>query len=296
MLPALLFFASLVNDVRGFLAHHDPAAAERAVRAYHAQSGSTSEYAAALSWLARGALDAREYDRAGAYAAETRKIALDLLRTRKLDADAWLPTALGASIEVQAQVLKARGEVPEALAFLRDQLKTYGATSLHERIQKDINLIDLEGKPAPPLDERQWLGPRPPTLESLRGHPVLLFFWAHWCPDCKAEAPLIASLWKTYGPKGLAVIGPTRYYGYRARGEDATAAVEKSYIDSVRGKYYAALAAMPVPIGAENFERYGASTTPTLVLIDAAGVVRLYRPGTASEGDLAARIETLLRR
>ena len=296
MLPALLLLASLVNDVRGFLAHHDQAAAEQAVRAYQSQSGATPELAAALSWLARGALDARDYDRADAYAAETRKLSLDLLRTLRLDTDPWLPTALGASIEVHAQVLRARGEMPEALTFLRGQLKTYGTTSLHARIVKNINLIDLEGKPAPPLDEREWLGSRPLTLESLRGHPVLLFFWAHWCPDCKAEAPVIASLRKTYASKGLAVIGPTRYYGYTARGEDATPAVEKPYIDSVRQKYYGSLAEMPVPIGAENFERYGASTTPTLVLIDSAGVVRFYHPGAASEADLAARIDALLRK
>jgi thiol-disulfide isomerase/thioredoxin len=297
VLPALLFFAaSLVNDVRGSLAHHDAAAAERAVRAYQAQSGATAEFAAALSWLARGALDSKDYDQADAYAAETRKTALELLRTRKLDADTWLPTALGASIEVHAQVLRARGEVPEALAFLRGEIRAYGATSMGERIRKNINLIDLEGKPAPPLDERAWLGPRPDSLASLRGRPVLLFFWAHWCPDCKAEAPVIAKLWKTYGPRGLAVIGPTKYYGYTARGEDAAPAAERPYIERVRQQYYAALAEMPVPISAENFARYGASTTPTLVLIDAAGMVRFYHPGSAPEADLAGRIEALLRK
>jgi len=296
MLLALLLFASLVDDVRGFVAHHDLAAGERVARTYQARSGSTAEFAAALSWLARGALDARNYDRADAYAAETRKLSLDLLRNRKLDADAWLPMALGASIEVHAQALAARGEVPEALGFLREQLQAYGATSIHERISKNINLIDLEGKPAPPLDVREWLGPRPASLESLRGHPVLLFFWAHWCPDCKAEAPVVASLAKIYGPKGLVVVSPTKYYGYTARGADATPAAEKPYIERVWQQYYAALANVPVPISGENFERYGASTMPTLVLIDAAGVVRFYHPGNAGEADLAARVQALLRR
>ena len=296
MLPALLLFASLVNDVRGFVAHHDLAAGERVARAYQARSGSTAEFAAALSWLARGSLDAGDYDRADAYASETRKLSLDLLRTRQLDADAWLPIALGASIEVHAQVLAARGEIPEALDFLHEQIKAYGATSLHERISKNINLIDLEGKPAPPLDEREWLGPRPASLQSLRGHPVLLFFWAHWCPDCKAEAPIIANLAKVYGPKGLAIVSPTKYYGYTARGANAAPAAEKAYIEGVRQQYYSGLASVPAPISGENFQRYGASTMPTLVLIDAAGVVRFYHPGNASGADLAARVEALLRR
>jgi thiol-disulfide isomerase/thioredoxin len=294
MAPALFFFASLVNDVRGLIARHDFAAAERAARTYQAQAGATSELAAALSWLARGALDARRFDEAERYAAETRKLALDLLRTHKLDGDRWLPTALGASIEVHAQALATRGERPEAIAFLRQQLDLFGATSIHERIRKNINLLTLEGKPAPPLEENDWLDPRPASLAALRGHPVLLFFWAHWCPDCKAEAPVLAALKSTYGPKGLVLVGPTRLYGYVAGGEEAAPAAEKQYIDEVRRQHYAALADMPVPVSAANFLTYGASTTPTLILIDRAGMVRFYHPGAVSEQELSARIQALL--
>jgi thiol-disulfide isomerase/thioredoxin len=294
MVPALFFVASLVNDVRGLIAQHDFAAAERAARTYQAQAGATSELAAALSWLARGALDARRFDEAERYAAETRKLALELLRTHKLDGDRWLPTALGASIEVHAQALAARGERPEAIAFLRQQLDLFGATSIHERIRKNINLLTLEGKPAPPLEEKDWLGPKPASLAALRGHPVLLFFWAHWCPDCKAEAPVLAALKNTYGPKGLVLVGPTRLYGYAAGGEEAAPAAEKQYIEQVRRQHYAALADMPVPVGAANFLTYGASTTPTVILIDARGVVRFYHPGAVSEQELSARIQALL--
>jgi thiol-disulfide isomerase/thioredoxin len=293
MVPAL-FFVSLVNDVRGLIAQHDFAAAERAARTYQAQAGATSELAAALSWLARGALDARRFDEAERYAAETRTLALDLLRTHKLDGDRWLPTALGASIEVHAQALAARGERPEAIGFLREQLDLFGATSIHERIRKNINLLTLEGKPAPPLEANDWLGPRPASLAALRGRPVLLFFWAHWCPDCKAEAPMLAALKNTYGPKGLVLVGPTRLYGYVAGGEEAAPAAEKQYIEQVRRQHYAALADMPVPISAANFLTYGASTTPTVILIDARGVVRFYHPGAVSEQELSARIQALL--
>jgi thiol-disulfide isomerase/thioredoxin len=295
MVPALFFFASLVNDVRGLIAQHDFAGAERAVRNYQSQAGATSELAAALSWLARGALDDKKPDLAEAYAAETRKLALELLRTHKLDDDKWLPTALGASIEVHAQALAARGERPEAIAFLHEQRGLFGATSLDERIRKNLNLLALEGKPAPLLEQNDWLGPRPAPLAALHGHPVLLFFWAHWCPDCKAEAPVLAALKNTYGPKGLVLVGPTRLYGYVARGEEAAPAIEKQYIDQVRHRYYAALADMPVPLSAANFQTYGASTTPTLVLIDRAGVVRFYHPGAASAAELSARIQAILR-
>jgi thiol-disulfide isomerase/thioredoxin len=128
----------------------------------------------------------------------------------------------------------------------------------------------------------------------LRGHPILLFFWAHWCADCKAEVAIIANIQRTFAPRGLVVISPTRLYGYVARGEDAPADQEKHYIEEVRRRYYAALPDMTVPLSAENFIHYGASTTPTLVLIDRAGVVRYYHPGAAAEAELSARIRALL--
>jgi thiol-disulfide isomerase/thioredoxin len=293
---ALLLFFSLVQDVRTLVAKHDLDAAERAARQYQQQDGSTPEFAAALSWLARGALQEGQLDRAEQYASETRRLSLDLMRGRQLDSDPWLPTALGASIEVQAQVLGARGERADAVGFLNQQLAAYGKTSLAERIRKNINLLSLEGKPAPPLEQKEWLGPKPRPLSALRGHAVLLFFWAHWCPDCKAEAPILASLLKTYGPKGLLVVGPTKLYGYAVRGEDAAPPIEKQHIEEVRRKFYAALPTMPVPISAAGFLAYGSSTTPTLVLVDRDGIIRYYHPGAASEAELSARIQAVLGR
>ena len=256
----------------------------------------TPEMIEALSWLARGAFLARQLDRADAYAVETRKLADQLLRTHKLDADSWLPTAVGAAIEVHAQVLAARGERGDAVTFLREQLALFRTTSIGERIQKNLNLLSLEGKPAPALDEADWLGPKPPTLAALRGHPVLLFFWAHWCSDCKAEVPILAQIEKLYGPKGLVLLAPTRFYGYVGQGVDAAPPVEKKYIEAVRRQYYAALGDVPAPLSNANFLKYGASTTPTLVLIDRSGVVRLYHPGALSDPDLAARIQAVLQK
>ena len=284
----------LVNHVRALIAVRNLAAADRETRAYQSQAGATPELAAALSWLARGALDARSFSQADAYANEARAISLAFLKKRPLEQDPWLAVALGASIEVHAQAMAARGERAEAVAFLREQLKLFPGAALTERIRKNINLLNLEGKPAPPLEAAQWLGPKPPSLASLRGRPVLLFFWAHWCPDCKAEAPILANLEKAFARQGLVLIGPTRYYGYVAGGEDAPPAVEKRYIEQVRSQFYAPLRDMPAPLSAANFLTYGASTTPTLVLIDGAGLVRYYHPGAASEAELSARIRAVL--
>jgi thiol-disulfide isomerase/thioredoxin len=281
--------------VRKWIAQHDLAGAEREARAWQARNPPSPELAAALSWLARASLEAKNLDRADAFAAEAGKMASRFLLGQKLDDDPWLPTAAGAAVEVHAQVLAARGERTEAIDYLQSQLKQFAGTSLPERIRKNINLLDLEGKPAPHLDltAAQWLGAKPPTLASLRGHPLLLFFWAHWCGDCKAEVDIVAKIQRAFKPQGLVVIGPTRLYGYVSGGEDAPAAKEKSYIEDVRRRYYAALSDMPVPLSTANFIAYGASTTPTLVLIDRAGVVRYYHPGAATEAQLSARIRAL---
>jgi cytochrome c biogenesis protein CcmG/thiol:disulfide interchange protein DsbE len=287
---------SLVNGVRALIAGHDFPAAERLARSYQARNGPTPELAAAFSWLARGALDAKNFDQADAFSAETTKLASRFLMGQKLDDDPWLPTAQGAAIEVHAQVLASRGERAEAIEYLQSQLKQFTGTSLPERIRKNINLLSLEGKPAPPLEEKEWLGEKPKPLASLRGHPVLLFFWAHWCSDCKAEVAIVANLKRQFASRGLEVIGPTRLYGYVAGGEDAPPDKEKAYIEQVRQRFYSALSDMPAPLSSANFVAYGASSTPTLVLVDRAGLVRYYHPGSASEAELTGRIQAVLRK
>jgi thiol-disulfide isomerase/thioredoxin len=280
-------WATLATEVQALVAQRQLGLAEQEVRAVQAKQGVSAEVAAALSWLARGALEEKQFGRADAYATEARTMALRVLGIRNIDADPWLPTAVGASIEVHATVLAARGQTADALAYLREQLNSWSRTSLDERIQKNINLLSLEGKPAPPLEGF--------NLASLKGRPVILFFWAHWCPDCKADAPIIAGVWKRFASRGLTVVGPTRLYGYAAAGDPASPAAETQYIEQIRRHYYAALEGMPTPLSAANFEKYGASTTPTLVLLDRAGVVRYYHPGAMTREELTGKVETLLR-
>jgi thiol-disulfide isomerase/thioredoxin len=255
----------------------------------------TAEYLEAYSWMARAALDQRQYDQAAAYAKQTKTLALEQLKQRPLDAEPHLPTALGAALEVESQVLAARGQRTQAVALLQAALKTYGSTSIRARLQKNLNLLSLQGKPAQVLKSEESLGAALPAAAELKGSPVLLFFWAHWCVDCKAEAPIIARLRSEYAAKGLKVIGPTRLYGYTAQIEHASPGDELMYIDAVRHRFYSGLLDMPAPVSKYNFDAYGASTTPTLVLLDRAGNVAWYHPGAVPYDQLRAEIEKVAR-
>lgn len=286
--------AGIVEDVIGALNRNSFQAADADLRAYRAQNGITPEYIEACSWMARAALNARDYDQASAYAKETKTLALEQLKHRSLDAEPHLPTALGAAIEVQAQTLAAMGKKTQAVAVLQAALLTYRGTSVAARLQKNLNLLSFEGRPAPALRADQFLGSKPPALAQLKGSPVLLFFWAHWCVDCKAEAPIITQLRSEFAAKGLTVLGPTRLYGYTAQVENAAPSDELAYIDAVRHRFYSGLLDMPVPISKHNFDVYGASTTPTLVLLDRTGKVAMYHPGALPYDQLRAEIEKVV--
>ncbi len=287
-------FASITADVRTALAQGNFTAATTQLETYRTAHGVDPDYLEALSWMARASLSANQLDQAATYAKQTEALAREQLRHRPLDAEPHLPLALGAAIEVQSQVLAARGQQPQAVALLRRSLATYASTSLRARLQKNLNLLGLAGQPAPVLNTTEHLGPPPKSLANLKGSPVLLFFWAHWCIDCKHEAPIITQLSSEFSSRGLAVVAPTQLYGYVARGEDAKPKDELAYAEQVWKQFYPGLQSVPVPVGKSNFDRYGASTTPTLVLIDRKGRVVLYHPGAMSYDDLRAAIEKAL--
>jgi len=286
--------ATLVAQVRAALAAHDIAAAEEIVAKASAAQGNTSETIEAVSWLARGAQAERLTEKAQRYVDQVQRLAPAALGGRRIDDDSHLAAAVGAAIEVQGLLDAGRGARSEAIAFLERQLKAYTGTSLQKRIQKNINLLTLEGHPAPRLDLSESIGPRPPTFSELKGKVIVLFFWAHWCPDCKIEGPILAKLYAKYQSQGLAIVAPTLRYGYVARGAAAPPDEELRYIVQVRDEYYPFLAKLPVPSTAANHERYGVSSTPTVVILDRGGIVRLYHPGRLTEEELEQHLGPLL--
>ncbi len=272
---------SIVDQVGAALSAGSETGALQQLRAYRSAKGVTPEYLEAESWLARAEWLSRRYAQAAQYAQDTYDLSMGLLKSRPLDREPHLPIAVGAAIEVLADVLNAQGRRAEAVSYLEQQDAKYAATSIRPRIRKNILLLTLEGKPAPALA----------GVTIPKGQPALLFFWAHWCGDCKTDIPVLARIKAEFAPKGLKIVFPTQKYGYAAGGVEATPAVELAYIERVREALYGSLIDGPTIVNETNVTRYGASTIPTFVLIDRLGIVRLYHPGVMEYAELRAAIQ-----
>ena len=118
-------------------------------------------------------------------------------------------------------------------------------------------------------------------LSELRGRPVLLNLWATWCQPCIAELPSLATLARTQGADGIAVVALST-----DRGGAAT----------VRKFLTAHAIDLPVwvdPPGASG-QALGARGLPTTILIDRNGLERARFEGAADWASEAAKT-TILR-
>ena len=286
---------SVIADVRAAIAKGDFTGGEKILAAYRAANGTTPDALEALSWLGRGALATGQLERADAYATQTYDLCVAALKTRKMDDEPRLPIAIGAAIEVRANVAAQKGARTDAVQFLQEELATYKQTSIRARIQKNINLLSLEGKATPALETTEYLGTvKPVAMTALKGKPLVLFFWAHWCPDCKAMGPVFEKLMASYGDQGLTIVAPTQRYGYVAQRKTAPPAEEMTYIAQIRDQVYPWMAKLAVPVSEENFKNYGVSTTPTVVVVDRAGLVRLYHPGQMKLEEIEPHIKAIV--
>jgi hypothetical protein len=286
----------MVAMVRSAITEDDLQAAERLARGYRDENGATPEALEAFSWLARGALNAHRFAKAADYARQVHRLSVRRLRHVGLDSEPHLAAALGASIEVLSKTMATRGSRAGAVRFLNRELVKFGATSIRTRIRKNLNLLTMEGQPALELKTQSFPGSKPPLLAELHGCPVLLFFWAHYCAGSRAEGRTLARIRNQFSRRGLVLIGPMRRYGYfdERRQKVATPRQELQHIEGVFSRNYLGLSGMPIPISERNFDVYGVSTKPTLVLVDRKALVSCYQQGKVPYSDLATRTEDLL--
>ena len=270
-----------------------PEAIELIERSRSGADTKSSAWLAGVSWVARGASFVEDWSMAEKYAQEAYDGSMALLDGgAAMERDSNLETALGASVEVLGQAAAGQGDRASAIAFLGGERDRFRGSPVETRIQKNLLLIGLEGKQMPRLEVERFIGVERPI--DTDGKVAVFFFWAHWCGDCKAQIPRLERLHTRYTDQGLTVVGPTRLYGYVAGGRDATPAQEIAYLEGTRQLQEPLPDWMPKPLSTANFINFGVSTTPTLVIVDRDGIVKLYHPGQMSDQELEAAVRPLL--
>jgi len=268
----------------------DLPSAESILETHRAEKGDDAETLLCLAWLARGAALLGDWPAAARWSKEARAAATSRLGTPPVfEGNSEAQYALGTAIEVDAQALAAAGKKAEAIRLLDDSARAYEKApyNLRARIQKRKNQLELVGSAAPGFRVEDGIGAPFSSLESLRGKPVVMFFWWESCGDCRAEAPAVKRIVERYADR-VAFVAPTRFYGDdRAAGK---AEIEKTWRET-----YGMPGSVAVPISDEAMRRYGVSATPTFAFVDRKGVVRQYLPYRMTEDRLAAAIDELLK-
>lgn len=135
-------------------------------------------------------------------------------------------------------------------------------------------------KPAPAFALTDASG-KTARLTDYRGKVVLLDFWATWCTGCKKEIPWFVEFQKSYGTKGLAVVGVSL--------DEGGWKVLKPFLAEHTIPYR-------IVLGDDAMsKRYGIEGMPDTFLIDQQGrVAAAYRAGLVDKNDVEANIKAML--
>jgi len=121
---------------------------------------------------------------------------------------------------------------------------------------------------------------KPLSLTSLRGHPVVIAFFASWCQPCKEELPVLQDFAQAEAGR-LQVIGVS----FQDLKSDSVAFVRR-----LKVTFPALLDDPSAPVAA----RYGVRGIPQTIFVDSRGVVRGRVYGQTSHAALQPAIEDLL--
>ena len=145
---------------------------------------------------------------------------------------------------------------------------------------------------APPLQVAQWFNTREPlSLESLRGRVVLLHAFQMLCPGCVEHGiPQARRVHEAFSPDQVTVIGLHSVFEHHA--VQGTPAALQAFIHEYRLRFPIALdqphPTRNIPLTMQELMLQG---TPSVVVIDAQGRVRLhhfghFQPGQARHADI----------
>jgi len=121
----------------------------------------------------------------------------------------------------------------------------------------------------------------PVSLSSLRGHPVIMEFWATWCAPCRYSTPSLEAVYRRYKNRGVMVL-------LINQGESA------EQVRAWAGKRFTA----PILLDREGAAagRYGVAGIPRLFIVDREGRIVFDHSGYAGglERDLHTILDQLL--
>ena len=138
--------------------------------------------------------------------------------------------------------------------------------------------VQLADDPAPSFDLAGTEGIRH-RLGDFAGRPLLIHFWASWCPPCRKELPDFAAFHRENREKGVAVVGIAV--------DEAVPAIKKLVAESGVG--------YPVVLGDRKLQAdYGGiRAVPTTFVIDKAGTIVKKHLGMMSKADLEAAVKAI---
>jgi len=192
---------------------------------------------------------------------------------------------------------KEEGNFEKARKLLTDGIASTKEESNKAMVKKTLEQFDYYGKPAFPINTGTWVNSAPLKLEQLKGKVVVLFFWAPWCPSCRALTPSIVNIYDKMKNKDFVLIAGTRIYGtYRDDVLDKGKVSKEEEIELI--KKYAERKKLIYPIvivdDKKIFEPYKIPGIPMLVFINKKGEITFTRIGSGGEKLISDRIEKLL--
>ncbi|HEY7782109.1 MAG TPA: TlpA disulfide reductase family protein [Ktedonobacterales bacterium] len=119
-------------------------------------------------------------------------------------------------------------------------------------------------------------------LADLKGHPVIVNFWASWCQPCQEESPILEAAWQRYKANGIIIIGVS----YQDKPADSLGFLKQYGITYLVG--------LDDADGAIAVA-YGVSGVPETAFIDRSGVVAQKVGGPLDDATLAHAIQRILK-
>jgi thiol-disulfide isomerase/thioredoxin len=203
-------------------------------------------------------------------------------------------SALNMLITAKVAIYKSDKKTDLVLQTIDEALKqVHPDTKFAIHFRTLRNQFTVVGTPAPELVSDRAYGSFS-GLQQWKGKVIVIDFFAHWCGPCKAAFPDMEKLYAELHPKGLEIVGSSTYYGFFG---DEKGLTEDQEFARMEGFVKQFGIPWPVQFGKRsNFEKYGVTAIPQVVVIDKAGIVHDLHIGYSKSlfAEFRAAIEKLL--